>query len=87
MLVEFDTDSNATRFYVNRFPGLDPTAEILDVSEDVSVDIDEDGRALAVEVLVGPCAIEPLTLEPLRERFPSLIGDVLHALDAMKRSS
>jgi uncharacterized protein YuzE len=87
MLVEYDNETETTRFYVSDFPGLDPTAETLEVSPDVVVDIDLDGQPVSVEVQLRPAKIDAAVLGPLRARFPDLTDDVLHARDNMMRTS
>ncbi len=80
MLVTYDPEADAT--YVSLTDT--PVAKTRQFGDSVSVDLDEVGSPVGVELLMAPASVTSGVLAPLLAEYPRLsgVGEVLHRLSA-----
>ncbi len=66
MRVDFDPEVQA--WYLTLSDA--PVGRTVHVSDEVAVDVDEEGAVVGVEFLLAPATIEPSVRDTLFERFP-----------------
>ena len=77
MIVEFDTEAQATYFRVS---DEERAAETVDLSDELLVDVDEHGRPIGVDVLRAPAGVDEGLLALLASRFPEVAEHVAASL-------
>jgi uncharacterized protein YuzE len=78
VLVTYDPEADAT--YVSLADT--PVTKTRQFGDSVSVDLDQIGNPVGVELLMTPASVTSGVLAPLIEEYPRLssVGDVLHRL-------